>query len=122
MINSRRKGHSFERLIVKDFKEIGYTRAERTQEGSKSDRDGIDIMNAGEWRPQCKVGAKYCQPKIINEVYCRNGIPIVITKADRQGTLAILKWKDMITIMKRLMEHGEMKQEQMDMLINQKAV
>ena len=99
--SSRVKGHSFERDIAKDFKELGYKDARRLleyQEGM-----GVDLENTGKFRVQCKRYKDYCPISKINEVPKeKNTIPLLITKGDRKETMVVMSWNDHKSILSQL--------------------
>lgn len=94
---NRRKGHNFEREVAKDFREIGYPDAIRQleyQEGL-----GVDLKNTGLFRIQCKNKKRYVNPDILNSQDW-DGLPIVVTKANRKKPMAIMFWDDLREILK----------------------
>jgi len=93
--SSRTKGHSYEREIAKKLREI-YPNARRAleyQEGT-----GVDIENTGKLRIQCKRGKRYAPVTKIKEVQLE-GIPVLITKADREKDIACLYLEDFLEML-----------------------
>ena len=97
---NRRSGHSFEREIANDLKEI-FPGARRRLEYHKEDGgQGIDLINTGKYKIQCKNRKTYTSVNTINEVKCDfDEVPILITRAKRQGTMAVLPWKDLLNLL-----------------------
>ena len=89
MINSRKKGHSFERENVKEFRVV-YPDCERSQEGSPEDRHGIDLRGTGDLRVQCKRGKNYAPISKIEEVKTTNGKRVLVTKGDRKPPVVVI--------------------------------
>lgn len=67
-MNQRTKGHKFERLIAKFFREaLDYTRAKTTRSCSRLlDNCGVDIVGVP-WLVQCKSGYARSRPKFEEE-------------------------------------------------------
>lgn len=89
---SRTKGHSWERQVARAFRRI-YPDARRHLENHKADATGIDIMNVGPWRVQCKKFKKYAPITCIEEVQCdreKGHIPVLITAGDGLEPMACL--------------------------------
>jgi hypothetical protein len=65
---NRRKGHDYERLLVRHFKELGYTFAKTSRAASVLlDSSGIDIWGIP-YAVQAKTGYKNARPKY-EEIY-----------------------------------------------------
>lgn len=102
---SRTKGHSFEREVAIAFREV-FPKAARQleyQEGL-----GVDLANTGNLRIQCKRGKGYAPISKIEEAY-GDGIPVLVTKADRKEALVALRLIDFIDILRRRI-HGPFKE------------
>lgn len=95
----RKKGHNFEREIAKDFKELGFDEARRHLEYQDGEANGVDISNTGVFRVQCKSKQAYVSVNTINEIQVSDGIHLLLTKANRKPTMAILKWDDLKKIL-----------------------
>jgi len=98
-INVRNKGLSFERDTVNYWKDV-FPKAERAMVGSSYDNAGCDIRNMGNFTVQCKRYAKYVNPSVLHTISPMGAIPIVVTKADRQEPLIIIKQSDFKEIIK----------------------
>lgn len=96
---SRRKGHQFERDIANELQEI-FPEARRHLENHIADAKGYDLDNTGVFRIQCKRRKTYAPITTIKEVDCEFfEIPIVITKADKEDTMVVMKfehWKEIV--------------------------
>jgi len=94
---ARKKGHDFEREISRDFNEIGYdtktTRNARGGNWSATD-NGIDLVNTGRYDVQCKRLASYVSVNTIKEIK-GEGIPLLITKANGEPSMAIMPWDEL---------------------------
>lgn len=113
---SRTKGHSFERQLAQDFREMGWDDCITTREakgGNWSESDGgIDLRWTAPFLVQCKRRKDYVPVSTIEEVQysvitaidgirCKPAeIPLVITKADRKPAMAILRWEDLQLLIK----------------------
>ena len=98
---SRTKGLSFEREVANDLKEI-FPDAKRQLEYQIDECRGVDLANTGSLKIQCKNKKKYVSVNTIEEVdHGPHEIPILVTKALRKPVMAVLPWKDLITLLKR---------------------
>ncbi len=129
-INSRAKGHTFERETSHQFQEMGWkgaqtTRAARGGDWSHTD-DGIDLTGTEPFAVQCKRLANYVPVNTIEEIGLKPGfafvpvdpypkihqgqpvfsdgpamsIPLLLTKADHKPTMAILPWSELQKLLK----------------------
>lgn len=95
---SRTKGHSFEREVAIAFRRL-FPKAARQleyQEGM-----GIDLAHTGKLRIQCKRFKNYAPLSALEEARGPEGIPLLVTKADRKEALVALPLKDFIEILQR---------------------
>jgi Holliday junction resolvase len=98
---ARTKGHSFERQIAKELRELGFKnaqtmRASRGGDWSHTD-DGRDIVGTPHLAIQCKRMKDYCPVSTIEEIVKypkEEEIRIVVTKANNKETMCILSWED----------------------------
>lgn len=99
---SRTKGHSFEREIANKFKELGFSGARRQTEYHEDDAKGVDLQGTGRFKVQCKRLKGYAPINRINEIQdAKSGdIRVLITKADREPTMAVLELDDLIMLLK----------------------
>ena len=97
MVNSRRKGHQYERETCALLRPV-YPDCERTQEGDSLDRAGVDIRGTGSLAIQCKRGRGYASARVLKEITAP-GIPVLITRADNERSVAMLYADDLIRIL-----------------------
>jgi hypothetical protein len=97
MVNSRRKGHQYERDIRIMLLPV-FPDCERTQEGESLDRDGVDLKKTGALAFQCKRGRKYASASVLKEVKAPGKIPLVITRADNEESVVIMYAEDFMKI------------------------
>lgn len=98
MINSRAKGHGFERKIAETFRRIGWAKAERKLEYQFSQATGVDLKNTEPFLIQCKSKREYVPLNTILEIQGQ-GIPLLITKGDRKHPIAALYLHDLLPIL-----------------------
>ncbi len=111
--SSRIKGHSFERTIAEDFREMGFSKARTSRQVSRlADDCKIDIVGVFPYAPQCKALAAYASlneiAKIEWEKYVSLAdvpddtmVPMLITKGDRKPTMVALPWDVFKAILKK---------------------
>lgn len=95
--HSRDKGLNFERLIAREFRELGWEEAKRHLEvQGYLDELGIDLDNTYPFKIQCKRNKGYAPVNKIEEVNIENGYySMLITKADGKPAVACMYWDDM---------------------------
>ncbi len=107
-INSRQKGHAYERKIAVDFQEMGFDaitkRAARGGDFSISD-DGIDLVGTEPFAVQVKRYRDYVPVNTIEEIQDPDGplglaVPLLITKADHKPAMAVLPWNELQKLIK----------------------
>lgn len=99
MINSRTKGHSFERQVASDLREVGFKDAKRLLEYQEG--FGIDIAFVEPLRIQCKVGKSHNIENALKEAE-GVGYPVAVCKKDRKRATATLYWDDFLIIVELL--------------------
>lgn len=94
---SRTKGHGYERQVAQFFRVIfpGACRQLEYQEGL-----GVDLMNTGNLRVQCKRGKDYAPINKLDEARGPTGIPVLVTQADRKESLVALRLVDFLEILR----------------------
>ena len=95
---ARTRGHNYEREIANVFNAL-YPDAKRKLEYQISDCTGVDISNVGPFKIQCKRGKKYAPLSKIKEIQ-EEGIHLLVTKGDREKSIACLYLDDFIEILK----------------------
>jgi hypothetical protein len=95
--HSRNKGHNFERSVVQEFRDMGWKEAKRHLETQWDSVElGIDLDGTEPYAIQCKRLRGYAPMNKLFEVTEKPGrVPILISKADRQPTLACMYWEDL---------------------------
>lgn len=106
MINSRKKGHGFERKVAQDMRTIGYPDARRQLEYHKDDANGVDLQNTPPFKIQCKAMKK--QP-VVHDVMDKiqvsaSDVPVVVYKVDGKGTFMAFRYEDGLRLMKAFRE------------------
>lgn len=100
---SRTKGHQFERQVAIAFREI-FPGAKRQLEYQEDECNGIDLVNTGHYRVQCKAYKNYAPLSAIKEVECDElfgEIPVLVTKGDRERPLACLPLDEFLRLLKK---------------------
>lgn len=78
---NRTAGHDWEREVIKDLKEMGYTDAVSSrQESRETDNAGIDICNTGDIAIQCKNTARNIDYHKINKSMNTDKHKVIIHK------------------------------------------
>lgn len=105
---SREKGRDYESECVNDLKPL-FPEAKRHLEFQKEEAaGGYDIENTDEYKFQCKRGHHYKSPLAIEEVKCDREygeVPVLLTRADKKESLAIMYMSDFIDLVKRAKEN-----------------
>lgn len=97
----RRRGLSFERDVANIFKAKSIFKDAKRHLEYQADEAalGIDIVNVGDFAPQCKRGKKYAQPNKIFEVLkTDDNIPLLISKADNSPVLVTLDFEKFLEL------------------------
>ena len=105
---NRNKGHNYERQLVKDFKELGFTDCVTSRYGSKMlDDRGIDLMNTGDFVVQAKCYKRNPQYKkvLADMVIKPTDVPIIFHKAPGGKEYCILHKEDMMELIQMLISN-----------------
>lgn len=107
-INSRNKGHAFERENMHMFREVGFDKCVTSRSESKNlDDMGIDLVHTGEFDVQCKRVERLNVSKVMDEMPNREGkVPVVIHKQNRYPALVTMKREDFFMFVQRMREMG----------------
>jgi hypothetical protein len=100
---SRTKGHNFEREIAKLLRLV-FPEARRHLEYQDAEANGVDLVNTGNYKIQCKRGQRYACLTAINEVQCDEflgEVPILVTKGDNSRTLVCLPIEEFIRLISK---------------------
>lgn len=99
----RKKGHGFERSVALQLREF-WPNVRRQLEYHVDDCMGVDLMNTGHYRIQCKATKRYVSLKAIDEVVCDEQIagevPVLIAKADRGRTLVAIPMEEFLRLLR----------------------
>ena len=92
---NRTAGHDWEREVIKDFKEIGYTEAVSSRYSSRETDDaGIDICNTDNLAIQCKNTSKSIDYHKINKAMNTDKHKIIVHKrTEKKGDRFIVQGK-----------------------------
>lgn len=99
---SRTKGHSFEREIARLLKCV-FPNARRHLEYHQRDANGIDLIETGPYKIQCKRGRKYASLSKIKEIQAfeeLGDVPVLVTKGDNEPILVALPIDEFIYLLK----------------------
>lgn len=103
--SARTKGHSFERKIAQEFRELGWPRTCRQLEYQKNHALGCDLENTEPFNVQCKAHKDYAPISSILEVKDAKGrYPLLLTKGDHKRPVAVMYWDNFKEILKMLKE------------------
>jgi Holliday junction resolvase len=96
MINGRNKGNAYERKIVRELKEIGFTDAVTSRSESKNADDaGVDILNTGGWAIQCKAVERGLNLfDAMSHISRKYGTPVTFWKKNRKPELVVMYKED----------------------------
>lgn len=105
---NRRKGHDYERELVKDFKNLGFKNCVTSRYGSKMlDDQGIDLMYTGDFAVQAKCYSRNPNyRKVLEEMQIRaTDIPIVFHKVPRGREYCVLYKEDLLELIQMLISN-----------------
>ncbi len=98
---SRTKGHSFERLIANILKPV-FPNARRHLEYQDAECFGVDLVNTGHYKIQCKRLKKYASLAAIKEIVCDEWlgeVPLLVTQGDRERVLVVLPIEEFVRLL-----------------------
>lgn len=96
-----KKGKQFEREVAQLLGHI-FPEAKRHLEFQADEAaQGVDLSNTGPFKIQCKNYQNYVSVSTIFEVKLQSedDIPVLLTKGNRLETMAVLPFRDLITLM-----------------------
>jgi hypothetical protein len=97
-VNSRRKGHGFERWVANDLREnLLFPNALRQLEYQENEANGVDLKGTSPFPIQCKVGKQV--PQFYYDVLKKMKVneldfKTVIAKRDREKPLVVMDYED----------------------------
>lgn len=107
--SSRTKGHSFERFVANELKDI-FPNAKRQLEYQMDSCKGVDLSDTNEFRIQCKKHKSYVPLSKISEIKCvrdKGEVPLLITAGDYKEPIAALYLSDLILLLKKIKDKAE---------------
>lgn len=96
--SQRTKGISYEREVAARFREI-FPQARRNLTETQKGGQGVDLVGVGRLRVQCKRGRNYAPASRIEEVSAGDGLPVLVTKADRRPDLVVMRLCDFLAVL-----------------------
>jgi hypothetical protein len=99
---SRRKGHQFERDVAISLRDI-FPEARRHLEYQDQEANGVDLIETGHFRFQCKKLKSYAPVSTIDEIESDRmlgEIPVVVTAADDEPWMAVLHFDDLLSLIR----------------------
>lgn len=102
--HARTKGHSFERFIAQCLRvaEV-FPEARRQLEYHIDDCKGVDLVNTGIYKLQCKKLKKYAPLSAIKEIECDEllgDVPVLVTQGDRERILVCLPFEEWVRLVR----------------------
>jgi Holliday junction resolvase len=89
---NRRKGHGYERKIVQEFKEMGWTEAVTSRlESKRADDNGIDLCYTDPFAIQCKNSKAVNYIKVLDHMVVKDKLKVVFHKKDRTELVVMTK-------------------------------
>lgn len=100
---ARTKGHSFEREIAKRLRVV-FPEARRHLEYQDQEANGVDLVQTGYYRVQCKRGRKYAALTAIGEVThdpLLGEVAVLVTKGDFGDILVAFSLDEFVRLLKK---------------------
>lgn len=98
---SRQKGHAFEREVAIALRHI-FPNARRHLEYQDAEANGVDLVETGPYKIQCKKFKDYAPVNTIREVECDREIlgdvPVLVTAGDNKSAMAVLYFDDFLRL------------------------
>lgn len=97
---ARRKGHQFEREVAIAFRKI-FPDARRHLEYQDAEANGVDLVETGHFKIQCKRGRKYASITAIEEIECDawlGDIPVLVTQGDDKPPVVVMPLEDFLRL------------------------
>lgn len=104
-INARKKGHEYERQVMHEFRELGFTECLTSRNESKRMDDlGVDLMHTGPWQVQLKAVERLGNlHKVLKAMPAVTGkLNLVFHKRSRQGDTVTMRKEDFYALVKLL--------------------
>lgn len=102
--SARVKGHSFERKVAREFRELGFPNARRHLEYQAEEAShGQDISGTYPFLVQCKATKQYAPITAIHQIADqKDQYKILVTKGDNLEPMAVMAWSDLKEILSKL--------------------
>jgi hypothetical protein len=100
---ARTKGLAFERAVAIALRVV-WPDCRRHLENHDAAANGVDLVNTGRYRFQCKRGRKYSNLLAIEEVQCDEifgEIPVLVTQGDHKRILVALPLEEFIELISK---------------------
>lgn len=99
-VNSRRKGHSFERTVATDLKKHGFPNAKRHLEYQSEEAKGVDLDHTGPFAVQCKSLKKTPNiPEVMKEIDFAERVPVIVFSVTGKGKFMAFRYEDALHLM-----------------------
>ncbi len=95
----RDKGKRGEQMAVQELRQV-FPSARRKVTNHAGVENGVDLELTGIFRVQVKNHKRYVPMNAIEEIADTTGIPLLVSKAERQRWLAVLPLDDLLKILK----------------------
>lgn len=105
---ARRKGLQFEREIAIALRPV-FPAARRHLEYQDAEANGVDLVETGNFRFQCKKLKQYAPVTAINEIICDRmlgDVPVLVTQGDSLPPIAVLHFDDFLMVLTRYVKKG----------------
>lgn len=97
---ARTKGHGFEREVAIALRSV-FPDARRHLEYQDVEANGVDLVETGEFKIQCKRLKKYASISMIEEIVCDElfgDVPVLVTAGDSKPAMAVLPFEELIRL------------------------
>ncbi len=97
---ARRKGHAFERTVAILLRSV-FPKVRRHLEYQDAEANGVDLVETGHYRIQCKRGRKPAPLSAIKEVQADEllgEVPVLITQGDHERILVAIPFEEFLRL------------------------
>lgn len=101
---ARSKGLGFEREVAVLLRPF-FPNARRHLEYQDAEANGVDLVETGDFRFQCKKLKTYAPVTTLNEIDCERAfgeVPVLVTSGDNLPAVAVLYFEDFLWLLKSL--------------------
>lgn len=107
---AREKGHAYERMIAKEFREkFGFAQAATSRNTNRlADAQGIDLQGTEPFAIQCKNTARTINyPDVLKGMqHKQEEYPVIFSKVTNKGEFVILRKEDFCELLLMLKKEG----------------